>query len=78
MGSDARAACGHTAAGEGVEIEADANRGASWRDVDEVLFENLRNLRREIAAERGMPAYVIMHDATLRELASVRPQQCTR
>ena len=46
---------------------------ASWRDVDEVLFENLRKLRREIAAERGMPAYVIMHDATLRELASVRP-----
>ena len=46
---------------------------ASWRDVDEVLFENLRKLRRELAAERGMPAYVIMHDATLRELASVRP-----
>ena len=46
---------------------------ASWRDVDEVLFESLRKLRREIAAERGMPAYVIMHDATLRELASVRP-----
>jgi len=45
----------------------------SWRDVDEALFEKLRNLRREIAAERGMPAYVILHDATLRELASVRP-----
>jgi len=46
---------------------------ASWRDVDEALFESLRKLRREIAAERGMPAYVILHDATLRELASVRP-----
>jgi ATP-dependent DNA helicase RecQ len=45
----------------------------SWRDVDEALFEKLRNLRREIATERGMPAYVILHDATLRELASVRP-----
>ena len=45
----------------------------SWRDVDEALFEKLRNLRREIAAERSMPAYVILHDATLRELASVRP-----
>jgi len=45
----------------------------SWQDVDEALFEKLRNLRREIAAERSMPAYVILHDATLRELASVRP-----
>jgi ATP-dependent DNA helicase RecQ len=46
---------------------------ASWRDVDEPLFESLRKLRREIAAERGVPAYVVLHDATLRELASVRP-----
>ncbi|MFZ2061335.1 MAG: DNA helicase RecQ [Candidatus Binatus sp.] len=45
----------------------------SWHDVDEALFESLRKLRREIAAERAMPAYVILHDATLRELASVRP-----
>jgi ATP-dependent DNA helicase RecQ len=45
----------------------------SWHDVDEALFESLRKLRREIAAERSVPAYVILHDATLRELASVRP-----
>jgi len=45
----------------------------SWLNVDEALFENLRKLRREIAAERSVPAYVILHDATLRELASVRP-----
>jgi ATP-dependent DNA helicase RecQ len=46
---------------------------ASWRDVDEGLFESLRKLRREIAAERGVPPFVILHDATLRELASVKP-----
>src|SRR5271166_6081505 len=46
---------------------------ASWRDVDEAIFESLRKLRREIAAERAVPAYVILHDATLRELASVKP-----
>ena len=46
---------------------------ASWRDVDEALFESLRKLRREIAAERGVAAFVILHDATLRELASVKP-----
>jgi ATP-dependent DNA helicase RecQ len=46
---------------------------ASWRDVDEAMFESLRKLRREIAAERGVAAFVILHDATLRELASVKP-----
>jgi len=46
---------------------------ASWREVDEALFEGLRKLRREIAAERGVPPFVILHDATLRELASSRP-----
>ncbi len=46
---------------------------ASWRDVDEGLFESLRKLRREIAAERGVPPFVILHDATLRELASIKP-----
>jgi ATP-dependent DNA helicase RecQ len=46
---------------------------SSWRDVDEALFESLRKLRREIAAERGVAAFVVLHDATLRELANVRP-----
>jgi ATP-dependent DNA helicase RecQ len=45
----------------------------SWRDVDEPLYEKLRVLRREIAAERNVAAFVILHDSTLRELASRRP-----
>ncbi len=45
----------------------------AWRDVDEATFESLRKLRREIAAERGVPPFVILHDATLRDLASIRP-----
>ena len=44
-----------------------------WEDVDEALFESLRGLRREIAIERGVPAYVILHDSVLRELARLRP-----
>ncbi len=47
----------------------------SWQGVDEELFESLRALRREIAAERGVPAYVILHDSTLRELSRVRPKR---
>ncbi|MEA2625630.1 MAG: ATP-dependent helicase RecQ [Candidatus Binatota bacterium] len=44
-----------------------------WEGVDAALFDALRALRREIARERGVPAYVILHDATLRELARRRP-----
>ncbi len=41
---------------------------------DEALFEELRTLRRAIADREGVPAYVIFHDATLREMAVARPQ----
>ncbi len=46
---------------------------ASWRNVDEALFEKLRALRREIAAERRVAPFVVMHDSTLRELAASKP-----
>ena len=39
----------------------------------EALFQSLRALRRELAAQRGVPPYVIFSDATLRELARCRP-----
>ena len=45
----------------------------SWEGVDRELFEALRELRREIAAERKVPPYVIFHDNTLREFARLRP-----
>jgi ATP-dependent DNA helicase RecQ len=45
----------------------------AWRDVDRGLFEHLRDLRRAIAAEQGVAAFVVLSDATLRELARVRP-----
>ena len=37
------------------------------------LFEALRETRRALAAEAGVPPYVIFHDSTLREIAAVRP-----
>jgi ATP-dependent DNA helicase RecQ len=45
----------------------------SWEGVDRDLFETLRGLRRELARERQVPPYVIFSDATLRELARLRP-----
>ncbi len=37
------------------------------------LFERLRAWRATVAKEQGVPAYVIFHDATLREIATRRP-----
>jgi ATP-dependent DNA helicase RecQ len=45
----------------------------SWEGVDRDLFERLRELRRELAGARAVPAYVIFTDATLRDLARKRP-----
>ncbi|MEQ1757570.1 MAG: DNA helicase RecQ [Vicinamibacterales bacterium] len=44
-----------------------------WEGVDRDLFERLRALRLETARQRGVPPYVIFHDATLREMARLRP-----
>ena len=45
----------------------------SWEGVDTGLFENLRKLRRDIAGERGIPPFVVFNDATLRDMAKIRP-----
>jgi ATP-dependent DNA helicase RecQ len=37
------------------------------------LFDTLRAVRRDLAKAQGVPPYVIFHDATLREIAEVRP-----
>ncbi|MEV6736202.1 DNA helicase RecQ [Streptomyces sp. NPDC051104] len=41
-------------------------------------FEALRAWRAEQAREQGVPAYVIFHDATLREIATVWPTSVTQ
>jgi ATP-dependent DNA helicase RecQ len=42
-------------------------------ECDEVLFEQLRALRRKLADERDVPAYVIFSDVSLREMARSYP-----
>ena len=37
------------------------------------LFEALREARRSLAAEAGVPPYVVFHDSALREIAAVKP-----
>src|SRR5581483_11861070 len=50
----------------------------SWEGVDAGLFEKLRGLRRQLAEERQVPSYVVFSDATLRELARLRPTTADR
>ncbi len=45
----------------------------SWDGVDRGLFEHLRGIRREIAEQTSVPAFVIFSDRTLRDLARRRP-----
>ena len=41
--------------------------------ADAAVFEELRALRAGLAREQNLPAYVIFHDSTLREMATQRP-----
>ncbi len=43
-------------------------------DYDDVLFERLRVLRKRLADERDVPAFVIFGDRALREMAAYLPQ----
>ncbi len=50
-------------------------RGADtgFSEGDQALFEALRVFRRDLAEQRGVPAYVIASDAVIRALVSNRP-----
>ena len=47
--------------------------GMPVRNEDLALFNALRGLRAELAREQNVPAFVIFHDSTLRNIAEQRP-----
>ena len=58
------------------QIDVAASTGkarAGAIECDERLFERLRVLRRKLADERNVPAYVIFSDVSLREMARAYP-----
>jgi ATP-dependent DNA helicase RecQ len=58
------------------EARRSARRSKAAVDLSaegQAVFERLRAWRMEAARRHGVPAYVIFHDATLREIASARP-----
>lgn len=42
-------------------------------EMDNALFEHLRTVRKELAAERKVPPYIIFSDATLKQMATSKP-----
>jgi ATP-dependent DNA helicase RecQ len=61
-----------------IEVVArDQKARAGAIECDEALFECLRGLRRKLADERNVPAYVIFSDVSLREMARNYPTTAT-
>ncbi len=48
--------------------------GGADNPIGNPLFEALRNKRKALAAEHGIPAYVIFHDSVLRDMAHQCPE----
>jgi len=55
-----------------------ASNAGEVEDVDDALYEKLRDWRRSTAAERSVPAYAIFHDVTLKRIAAAFPSSLER
>ena len=70
---------------ESIELRRDVKQQAGKRqtktalpdDIDVVLWEALRDRRRQFADDQGVPPYVIFHDSTLQEMCVLLPQSIT-
>src|SRR5882724_2647468 len=57
-----------------IDISEQRAKGSAGEiECDEVLFERLRTVRRKLADERDVPAYVVFSDVSLREMARSYP-----
>jgi ATP-dependent DNA helicase RecQ len=56
---------------------ASAAAATELSEADAAVFDQLRAWRGAAAKEQGVPAYVIFHDATLRQIASQSPSTLT-
>jgi ATP-dependent DNA helicase RecQ len=63
---------GLTARAQTTAVFAKAAPGATTA-LDSPLFQDLKALRRELAAAKGVPAYIVFSDATLIAMAASRP-----
>ena len=67
---------GRPGAGQAAENRRQGRRGGTTvrlPDPDQHIVDALRSWRSETARASGVPAYVVMHDTTLKAIASLRP-----
>ena len=70
---------------QSIELRKDVKQKAAKRttksalpmDIDVALWEALRECRRDLADEQGVPPYVIFHDSTLQEMCTLLPQSAS-
>jgi ATP-dependent DNA helicase RecQ len=65
---------GKTTRGKDTRETRERRTGPAVPGADQSLFDALRQLRQQLAADAGVPPYVICHDRTLIELAEKRPK----
>jgi ATP-dependent DNA helicase RecQ len=66
---------------ESIDLRREVKQAAAKRqtktplpeDIDVGLWEALRECRRKLAEEQGVPPYVIFHDSTLQEMCVMQP-----
>ncbi len=58
---------------EGPDKPASSRRTVVETTEATALFQRLRELRKELARERGVPPYLVFSDRTLRDIAATRP-----
>ncbi|MBN1174245.1 MAG: HRDC domain-containing protein, partial [Micromonosporaceae bacterium] len=67
------ASTGTAGTGAGTGAGAPVPAAADLSEEAMAVFERLRAWRAETAREQGVPAYVVFHDATLRQIATEVP-----
>ena len=58
-----------------VWVKVKAKEAAKRADINEELFDILRSLRKQIAAQKNLPPYLIFSDVSLKQMAQVLPSQ---
>ncbi|MCX5779026.1 MAG: DNA helicase RecQ [Elusimicrobia bacterium] len=56
-----------------IEKKRRVRRTQDWEGVDETLFDILRAKRAELARKKGVPAYIVFSDKTLKDMALTKP-----
>lgn len=60
------------------EIKAAKKRPSKAISENDVLFEKLRSLRKQIASKAKVPPYQVFNDATLRDMVQIKPTNFER